>query len=119
MLMKLNQSNGSELGFLVSGCLTDNDYQNFLIPEVETALETYGSIRLLFQLENFSGWDHHALWQDLTFGIKINPRVDKIALVGDKEWEAWVAKIVKVLSHGETSYFPLKDQKKAWEWISA
>lgn len=119
MLMKLDRSSGSELGFLASGCLTDNDYQNFLIPEVEKALETHDTIRLLFQLEDFSGWDNKALWHDLTFGLKINLRVDKIALVGDKEWEAWVAKIVKILSHGETNYFPLDDQKAAWEWLSS
>lgn len=117
--MKLDRSSEAELGFLASGCLTDNDYQNFLIPEVEKALATHKTIRLLFQLEDFSGWDNKALWQDFTYGLKINTRVDKIALVGNKEWEAWVAKIVKILSHGETHYFSLDDQQAAWKWLGS
>lgn len=119
MLMKLDQSNGPAIGFLASGCLTENDFHNFLIPEVEKALETHDSIRLLFQLEDFSGWGHHALWDDLSFGIKINSRVEKIALIGDKLWEEWMAKVVKACSNGDTRYFPISEQQCAWEWLGS
>ncbi len=117
MLMKLKQSSGNELGFLASGCLTENDYERFLIPEVEKVLAEHSTIRLLFQFEDFNGWDHHALWLDFTFGLKINRRIDKLALVGDKTWEEWVAKAVKVVCHGETHFFPIQDQQKAWQWL--
>lgn len=117
MLVKLDASSGSELGFLASGRLTENDYLNFLIPEVEKALQEHGTIRLLFQMEDFSGWDHHALWKDLTFGLRINTKVEKIALVGDKAWEEWVAKLVKVFCHGEARYFSLQQANTAWIWL--
>lgn len=117
MLIKLDQSQGSTLGFLASGRLTDNDYRNFLIPTVKQALTDHARIRLLFQFEDFRGWDTQAAWQDFTFGMEINPRVERLALIGDKAWEQWVAKLVKTFTYGETRHFSLDQQKQAWEWL--
>lgn len=117
MLVKLEQSQGSSLGFLASGRLTDNDYRNFLIPTVKGVLDDYPGINLLFEFEDFRGWDPQAMWQDFTFGMEINPRVRKLALVGDKAWEHWVARLVKTFTYGETRYFNLADRQAAWQWL--
>lgn len=119
MLMKLEQSSANVLGFLASGRLTDNDYKNFLIPEVKQALDQPGEIRLLFMLDGFRGWDIQAAWDDLIFGMEINRRVERIALVGDQEWEKWVARLVKAFTHGEVRYFDLKEHQQAWVWVQA
>ncbi len=117
MLMKLEQSTPEILGFLASGRLTDNDYKNFLIPEVKSALDASGQIRLLFQLDGFRGWDIQAAWDDLIFGMEINSKVDKIAIVGDSRWEQWVARLVKAFTHGEARHFTLGHVDEAWDWV--
>ncbi len=117
MLMKLEQSTPDILGFLASGRLTDNDYKNFLIPEVKTAIDEKGQIRLLFQLDGFRGWEIQAAWDDLIFGMEINSNVDKIAIVGDSRWEQWVARLVKAFTHGEARHFDLGHMDEAWNWV--
>jgi len=117
MLMKLEQSTPAVIGFLASGRLTDNDYKKFLIPEVKQAIAEQGSIRLLFMMDGFEGWDIQAAWDDLIFGMEINRQVERVAIVGDKDWEKWVARLVKAFTHGEVRYFDLKQREQAWAWI--
>ncbi|WP_210398162.1 STAS/SEC14 domain-containing protein [Motiliproteus sediminis] len=117
MLMKLEQSSPTALGFLASGRLTDNDYKNFLIPEVKRTLEEQQSIRLLFMMEGFRGWDIQAAWDDLIFGMEINRRVERIAIVGDRDWEKWMARLTRAFTYGEVRYFDLKEREQAWAWI--
>ncbi len=117
MLMKLEQSDTTILGFMASGRLTDNDYKNFLIPQVKSAIEESGRIRLLFQMEGFRGWDIQAAWDDLIFGLEINRKVEKIAIVGDQKWEQWVARLVNAFTQGEAQYFDVGQAEEAWAWI--
>ncbi len=118
MLMKLEQSGSNRLGFMASGLLTDNDYKNFLIPQVREVLQAHPSVRLLFLLEGFRGWELQAAWDELLFGLEINARVERVAVIGDQEWERWMAKLATPFSHGEVQYFDLNQVTQAWEWLS-
>jgi hypothetical protein len=117
MLMKLEQSTDSRLGFMASGRLTDNDYKNFLIPQVSTAIRREGHVCLLFQMEGFRGWDVKAAWHDLVFGLEINRSVEKIAFVGDRRWERWIAGFLQTFTHGEVRYFDQDQLDQAWCWV--
>ncbi len=118
MLMKLEQSTSDQLGFLASGRLTDNDYQSFLIPEVRHALEQHPSIKLLFLLEGFRGWELRAAWDDLVFGLEINPRVERLAVIGDQQWERWMTQLAKPFTYGEVQYYDLNQSEQAWQWLA-
>ncbi len=117
MLIKLDQSSANTLGFMASGKLTDNDYKNFLIPEVKEALSREGKIRLLFQMEAFHGWDMQAAWDDLVFGLEINKDVERVAIVGDQQWEATIAKLMRIFTRGAVRYFDHQQKDAAWEWV--
>tara|TARA_R110001583_G_scaffold134428_1_gene286152 strand:- start:226 stop:609 length:384 start_codon:yes stop_codon:yes gene_type:complete len=118
MLMKLEQSNANRLGFLASGRLTDNDYKKFLIPQVRQTLAEHASIRLLFLLQGFSGWELQAAWDDLIFSLEINPQVERLAVIGDQQWERWMTQLAKPFTHGEVRYFGLDQVSLAWQWLS-
>jgi hypothetical protein len=45
-----------------------------------------GSIKLLFVLEKFLGWERNADWGDLTFLRAHDQSIAKIAIVGDERW---------------------------------
>lgn len=118
MLMKLEQSEANQLGFLASGRLTDNDYQSFLIPEVRQALEQHSTIKLLFLLEGFRGWELRAAWDELVFGLEINTRVEQLAVVGDQQWERWMTQLAVPFTSGEVKYFDLCQTEQAWQWLA-
>ena len=116
MITKLEQSAGPRLGFKMSGKLHDEDYRHF-VPAVEEAIKAHGKIRLLGQFHDFHGWDMHALWDDIKFSAKHCADVERIALVGEKDWEKWMAKVCRPFTLAKIKYFDVADVEKAWQWL--
>src|SRR5262245_8991062 len=116
MIEQLPRSSGRMLGFKLSGKLHDQDYQHF-VPIVETAIQSQGKVRLLAHFEDFHGWDLHAIWDDTKFATKHCADVERVALVGDKKWEQWMAKICKPFTLAKLQYFDVKDIESAWKWL--
>ncbi len=116
MITPLPRSSGKILGFKMSGKLHDQDYQQFL-PQVEAAIQSQGKIRLLAHFEDFHGWDLHALWDDTKFSAQHCADVERIALVGDKTWEEWMAKICRPFTKAKIEYFDVSQLESAWKWL--
>ncbi|WP_187696148.1 STAS/SEC14 domain-containing protein [Xanthovirga aplysinae] len=115
----MSKSGGKVIGFEASGKLHDEDYQTVLIPELEKAINENEKIELLWKMENFSGWDLKAAWDDFRYGLKIDKHVDKCAMVGDKNWEKWMTQIMKPFAKAEIRYFETNQENEAWEWLKA
>jgi hypothetical protein len=117
MIEQLQTSSTKVLGFKLTGKLHDEDYKTF-VPAVDSALATEGDkVRLLAQFEDFHGWDLHAAWDDLKFGVEHYSNFDRIALVGDKKWEEWMARLCKPFTKAEVKYFGASESEKAWAWV--
>ena len=116
MIVKLERSAGGILGFTMSGKLHDEDYRLF-VPTVEEAIHTHGKVRLLAHFHEFQGWDLHALWDDIKFSTKHCADMDQIALVGEKKWESWMAKVCKPFTMAKVRYFDSSQIESAWQWL--
>jgi hypothetical protein len=116
MIQQIDRGTAKVLGFKMSGKLHDEDYKHF-VPIVETAIQAQGKVRLLAQFEDFHGWDLHALWDDTKFATRHCADVERIALVGDKAWEKWMAAVCKPFTMAKIRYFDVKDVESAWKWL--
>jgi hypothetical protein len=116
MIEQLPQKSEKILGFQMSGKLHDADYERF-VPVIEAAVAKAGKIRLLAQFEDFHGWDLHALWDDIKFSTKHCFDIERIALVGDKTWEKWMAKVCKPFTMAKVRYFDATEIDAAWKWL--
>jgi SpoIIAA-like len=116
MIEQLHRSAGPILGFKMSGKLHDEDYQKF-VPLVDAAIQAQGKVRLLAHFEDFHGWDLHAVWDDTKFATRHRADVERIALVGDKTWEKWMAAVCKPFTKARIRYFDAKDMESAWKWL--
>jgi hypothetical protein len=116
MITPLKGSTDRALGFTISGKLHDEDYQRF-IPVVETAIQTQGKIRILAKFEDFHGWDLHALWDDTKFATKHCADVERVAIVGDKQWEKWMTAICKPFTLATIRYFDASEIDAGWTWL--
>jgi SpoIIAA-like len=47
-----------------------------------------GSVRLLFVLDGFEGWDPQARWNDLSFYVRHGDTIERIAIVGPERWRS-------------------------------
>ena len=85
MYQLMSESSGNVMGIKVSEKLTEKDYET-LVPLLEEAISKHGKIRLLWDMDDFEGWNLEALWQDLKFDTKHKDSIERLALVGDKQW---------------------------------
>ena len=99
-----------------SGKLTQEDY-DALIPSWKAAIAHYGKIRLLFVMHDFHGWDPHAAWDDFRFGLKHDKQVERIAMVGEKNWQEWMTKIAGSFVESDVRYFDASQRAEAEQWV--
>jgi hypothetical protein len=116
MIKEIEKGNGRILGFTMSGKLHDEDYKVF-VPTVEAAIKAHGKVRLLAHFHDFHGWDLHALWDDTKFATQHCADVERIALVGEKSWEKWMAAVCKPFTLAKIRYFDAADIDAAWRWL--
>jgi hypothetical protein len=116
MIEQLPAKSEKVLAFRLSGKLHDKDYENF-VPLIDVAVAKAGKVRILAQFHDFQGWDLHALWDDIKFSTTHCLQIERIALVGDKKWEAWMAKVCKPFTMAKIKYFDASEITAAWAWI--
>ncbi len=100
-----------------SGKLSNEDYEHF-VPEVERMIKEVGKIRLLFEMRDFRGWDAGALWADIKFDLKHFGDIERLALVGEKKWEEWMAAFCRPFTSAEIRYFDQSQAEEARSWIA-
>lgn len=117
MIKQLESQYPNVLAFEMSDTLHDEDYKEF-VPIVEESIKGNDKkINFMAVFKDFHGWDAHACWDDLKFGVKHCFDIKKIALVGDKTWEKWMALICKPFTVASVRYFDISEIKDAWSWL--
>lgn len=118
MITVLPQSEGNKVGFLVGGKLTDDDYEQIMIPRLEEAMagETKASVLLAFD-DTFDGWDSSAMWDDTKFGMKHLHDFEKMAVAGGPGWLGSSVKVFAPLMKAEVRLFEADEIDAAWEWL--
>ena len=116
MIEPLAAPSDKVLGFKLSGKLHDADYKTF-VPMVDAAAKT-GKVRMLAQFHDFHGWDAKALWDDIKFATTHCTKFEKIALVGDKACEKWMAAVCKPFTMAKIRYFDTAEIDAAKAWLA-
>lgn len=120
MIEVMPESGGKVLAMAVDGKLTDADYRDVIIPQLEKRLEQHNVLRLLMLTkESFSGWDFGAAWDDLKLGLEHRSDFEKIAIVGASGWLDWAARVAAWLLKGETRFYKREQIDEAWRWVRA
>lgn len=85
----------------------------------EEVLAHTDKIRVLILAEDFEGWEKDGNWGDLSFSVRIDDRVEKMAIVGEQRWEDLALLFAaKGLRSFPVEYFLPKDIRKARQWLA-
>ena len=105
----------SVLEVQLSGKLTKADYEAF-VPAVERLVKKQGKIRILVKMETFHGWTTGALWEDIKFDAKHFGDIERLAIVGETQWEKGMAIFCKPFTTATIRYFdhPNVDEARSW-----
>jgi len=87
------------------------------VPTMETIVTAKGKMRLFLQFEDFHGWDLHAAWDNLNFGLKHYSDFERIAMVGDRKREEWMTIFCKPFANATVKYFEMLEVDAAWKWL--
>jgi hypothetical protein len=116
MIATIETGSPKVVGVKLSGKLHDEDYKQF-VPTMETILTAEGKVRLLVQLDDFHGWDLHAAWDDFKFSLKHHADFERIAMVGDRKWEKWMANFCMPFTTAKVQYFDRSETDAALKWL--
>lgn len=105
------------LSITARGKLTKDQYLQ-LLPELEKILQESSPLRFYIKLEEFTGLELGALWEDIKFDYKHKKNFGKKAIVGNKKWEEWGIKICWLFFHSDMKFFYDEQKEEAWKWLS-
>ena len=117
MSVELTQeTDGKVLVLNLKGKLTKSDYETFA-PAVESAVTEHGKVRMLVRMTDFHGWTTGALWEDIKFDVRHFSDIERIALVGDRTWQAGMAMFCKPFTTAKIRFFDAGEVDEASAWI--
>ncbi|MDO6507739.1 STAS/SEC14 domain-containing protein [Colwellia sp. 4_MG-2023] len=97
------------------GKLTHQDYE-IITPFIESMLTQVRTptVNVLFDGTELDGWELRAAWDDLKLGLKHGTSFNKVALYGNKKWQAFSVKVADWFMSGEIKYFEKENDAIAW-----
>ena len=76
-------------------------------------------IKALVLAEDFEGFERGADWGDITFLVKHDHQIDRIAIVADPKWEVETLTFAGAgFRQGQVKFFPLNQVAQARTWLS-
>ena len=110
-------SNDNIIYMVVEDKLTNHDFDK-IAPFVHHMIVEHDKIRLYYEMNRYKGWTFQAFWRDLYMDLKYRNNVEKIAMVGEKSWEKWLAEAIRPFSAAEVRFYYHLRKKEAKEWIT-
>jgi hypothetical protein len=101
-----------------TGKLRVADYELFA-PAMEALIREPGKVRILFEMHSFKGWTAGALWEDVKFDFKHFTDIDRLAIVGESEWEHGMAIFCRPFTTAAVRYFNRDQIGEAKAWLAA
>lgn len=108
---------GTVITLVFQDKLAKEDYDAF-VPKIDKILESRDKIRILVQLRDFRGWSAGALWEDTKFGLRHFNDIERLAVVGDRQWEKTMTQFIAPFTGAEVRYFDMADSREARDWVS-
>ena len=71
----------------------------------------------MFDTQDFHGWSFGALWEDIKFDLKHFRDIDRLAMVGDRTWQKWMATFCRPFTSATIRYFDHDEITDAREWL--
>jgi hypothetical protein len=80
-------------------------------------IERQNKVRILVIAEQFQGWEREGAWGDISFQVKYDRHIERMAIVCDERWENLALLFAsKGFRRFPIEYFPLAkiDEARAW-----
>lgn len=119
MLEPIDSLPDGVVGFVASGQVSRDDYEQRMIPAVEGVLADHDKARMLYVFgPEFTGFSGGAMWEDGKLGVEHLTKWEKMAVVSDEKWVRHAIDVVGYLIPAKVRTFTLDERDAATAWIS-
>lgn len=106
------------VGISVRGVISAKDYQDKIVPLVESRLKDHAKLKLLYQLgPEFEAMTPGAVWSDARVGLMNLSHFTKIAVVSDIGWIRHATRAFSPLIPGRVHVFGNEEFDTARDWV--
>jgi hypothetical protein len=116
MHIRTDESSGNVLVFSISGKITQEQY-DAARRQMEQAIAEHGDIRVLIDSTGWTGVEPSVIWEDLKFSARHLNDFERLAIIGSRAWQKWVAKAAGYLTKAEVRYFEPTQREEALAWV--
>ncbi|MFO7960384.1 MAG: STAS/SEC14 domain-containing protein [Nitriliruptoraceae bacterium] len=116
MYRRLSESSGNVLAYDLEVELTSEDVEG-IHAELAAAIEEHDAVRLLVMADRLQAIEPAAVWRELRMTPDLLAHVERLAVVGDERWHAWVETLSDTLAEAES--FEPDALATALEWVGA
>jgi len=117
MGVTIQQEEGSLIVLRITGLLRKSEMDAALAAEARK----WGPatrVKTLVIMEDFEGFERGADWGDITFLVKHDHQIEKIALVADRKWESDALTFAGAgFRQGQVRFFPQNQLAQARAWL--
>lgn len=118
MIEQLPTSTSDHLELRFTGQIGQSDYDDVVIPAIESAFADNDRIRMLSIFdEEFGGFDMGAVWADTQMGVSHWSGFDRIAVVTDVGWMKMAMRAVAPMAPCPIQVFSLSELDEARRWL--
>lgn len=100
----------------VDGHLDKSDYDK-VSPLLDKTVKEYGKIKLYIQIDNIDGIEPKAFAEDVKTYFKHFNHINKIAVVGQNDWQKLWSNLANPFVSGEIKFFRQGEVVEARKWI--
>lgn len=116
MPIQVTESRGNVLEMEARGKLTSSDLHG-MEDTFQTLVHKHGKIRVLFIMRDFHGWEPAAFRDEVKCDVKHLSEIERLAMVGDKQWEKFLAVFSRPFTSAEIRYFDESALPAARAWL--
>ena len=107
------------VGYAINGKIKSEDYQ-IINRQLEQAVRQSGKVKFYLEFLHLEGITPAALWEDTKSGLKHAGDIDKVALLGSKDWVENLTEAGDFVTPGiDMEFFELGRKQEALNWLTA
>ena len=118
MIQILNTEKDNLISAKISGTISKADVEK-IHQLIHKIIENGKKADFYFEMEDFEGYTLKGFWEDIKVDSAHISDYGKMAFVGEKKWQEWVAKATDFFTSSEVKYFKIENRTQAMVWIKS
>jgi SpoIIAA-like len=118
MIEVLPETHDDMLAVRVSGELTNEDFDLYR-EQIRDRMKKYGAARLYYEMSHLdlSRIKPGAAMENALFDLVHGREYGRVAMVGEKAWQEWAAKLISPVKKKGVRYFGMHERERAMRWV--